>query len=88
MFTNISKVYIPMLWFTQEVNLTASYASKVKLLLTLSTLGSVTCFGIAGIGVLIFFIGVFTYIRQKWRGEEGQVLLSKYDGDGVSKSDA
>ncbi|EZA51413.1 protein croquemort isoform X2 [Ooceraea biroi] len=88
LFQNISKVYVPMLWFTQETNLTASYASQVKLLLTLSTLGSVTCFGIAGIGVLIFFIGLFTYIRQKWRGEEGQVLLSKYDADTVNKSEA
>jgi len=88
MFQNISKVYIPMLWFTQEANLTADYANKIKLILTLSTLGSVTCFGIAGIGILIFFIGLFTYVRRKWQGEEGQVLLSKYDGDTTSKSDA
>lgn len=81
MFENISTTYVPMLWFTQEANLTADYASKVKLLLTLSSLGSVTFFGIAGIGILICTIGLFVYIRQLWKGEEGQVLLSKYDND-------
>ncbi|EGI68636.1 PREDICTED: protein croquemort-like isoform X1 [Acromyrmex echinatior] len=81
MFENVQKTYIPMLWFTQEANLTAEYSGNVELLLILPSLGSVTFFGIAGIGVLIFFIGIFIYIRQKWRGEEGQVLISKYDGD-------
>lgn len=79
MFENIKKTYIPMMWFTQEANLTASYAHTVKIFLILPTLGTVTCFGIAGIGLLIFFIGIFIYIRQKLRGEENQVLLSKYD---------
>ncbi|XP_012221214.1 protein croquemort-like isoform X3 [Linepithema humile] len=80
-FENINKTYIPMMWFAQEANLTASYASTVKIFLVLPTLGTVTCFGIAGIGILVFFIGIFIYIRQKWRGEEGQVLLSKYDNN-------
>lgn len=74
-----------MLWFTQEANLTASYASTVKIFLVLPTLGTVTCFGIAGIGILIFLIGIFIYIRQKLRGEEGQVLLSKYDNGVTSR---
>lgn len=87
MFENINKTYIPMLWFTQEANLTASYASQVKLLLIFPTLGTVTCFGIAGIGVLIFFIGLFVYIRQKLRGEDNQMLLSKYDGDIRNRND-
>ncbi|XP_011699089.1 PREDICTED: protein croquemort-like isoform X2 [Wasmannia auropunctata] len=81
MFENIKKTYIPILWFSQQANLTASYASQVKLLLTLPSLGTVTFFGIAGIGILLFFIGVFVYVRKRWRGEESQVLISKYDGD-------
>jgi len=81
MFENITKTYIPMLWFTQEANLTADYASQVQLLLTVPSLGTVTFFGIAGIGILIFFIGIFIYIRHKWQGEESQILISKYDGD-------
>lgn len=87
MFQNIKKTYIPMLWFIQEADLTASYASQVKILLILPTLGTVTCFGIAGIGVLIFFIGIFVYIRQKLRSEDNQVLLSKYDGDIRNRTD-
>lgn len=86
-FENINKTYIPMLWFTQEANLTTSYASQVKILLILPILGTVTCFGIAGIGVLIFFIGIFVYVRQRLRGEDNQVLLSKYDGDNRNRSD-
>ncbi|XP_012526163.1 protein croquemort isoform X1 [Monomorium pharaonis] len=81
MFENIKKTYIPMLWFTQEANLTAEYAKKVQLFLILKSLGTVTFFGIGGIGVLIVFIAVFVYIRQRWQGEEGQILISKYDGD-------
>lgn len=70
-----------MLWFTQEAQLTSEYASQVQLLLTLPSLGTVSFFGIAGIGILIFFIGLFVYVRQRWRGEESQVLISKYDDD-------
>ncbi|XP_071636458.1 protein croquemort isoform X1 [Temnothorax longispinosus] len=81
MFENINMTYIPMLWFTQEANITADYAKQVQLLLILPSLGTVTFFGIGGIGILIFFIGLFVYVRQRWRGEETQVLISKYDGD-------
>lgn len=76
-----------MLWFSQEATLTASYAKQVQLFLTLPSLGTVTLFGIAGIGILIFFIGLFIYIRQKWRGEESQVLISKYDNDVRNRND-
>lgn len=68
-----------MMWFTQEANLTTDYASQVKFLLTLPTLGLVTSLGIAGIGILICFIGIFVYIRQRWQTEENQVLLSRND---------
>lgn len=81
MFEDIKKAYVPMLWFTQEVDLTANYANTIKIALILPTLGAVTCFGIAGIGILVFFIGVFIFVRQKWRGEEGQTLISKHEGD-------
>lgn len=70
-----------MMWFSQEAYLTDEYAKQVQLFLILPSLGTVTFFGLAGIGVLIFFIGVFVYIRQRWQGEENQVLISKYDGD-------
>lgn len=81
MFENINKTYIPILWFTQEAKLTAKYANQVQLLLILPSLGTVTLFGIAGIGILIFFIGLFIYVRQRWQGEDSQVLISKYDTD-------
>lgn len=77
-----------MLWFTQEANLTDHYASTIKVALILPTLGIVTCFGIAGIGILIFFIGIFILIRAKWRHEERQVLLSKQEDNVASRADA
>lgn len=76
-----------MMWFSQEAYLTAEYVKQVQLLLTLPSLGTVTFFGIAGIGVLIFFIGVFVYVRQRWQGDENQVLISKYDGDVRSRDE-
>lgn len=69
------------MWFSQEAYLTADYAKQVQLFLILPSLGTVTFFGIAGIGILILFIGIFIYVRQRWQGEENQVLISKYDGD-------
>ncbi|KAL0103109.1 hypothetical protein PUN28_017444 [Cardiocondyla obscurior] len=86
-FQNLTKTYIPMLWFTQEADLTATYANKVQLLLTLPSLGTVTFFGIAGIGTLIFFLGIFIFVRQKWRGEESEVLISKYDSDITTRNE-
>lgn len=88
MFQNLTRTYIPLLWFTQEANLTASYANMVKVVLILPSLGVVTCFGIAGIGVLIFFIGIFIFIREKWRHEENQVLLSPQEDDVTGRVDA
>ncbi|XP_014485901.1 PREDICTED: protein croquemort-like [Dinoponera quadriceps] len=88
MFQNLTRTYIPMLWFTQEANLTANYASMVKVVLILPSLGAVTCFGIAGIGILILFIGIFIFIRNKWRREESQVLLSKQEDDVTDRADA
>ncbi|XP_043671985.1 protein croquemort isoform X2 [Vespula pensylvanica] len=86
-FKHVRKTYMPMMWFTQEANLNPYYASKVKFLLTLPTLGLVTCFGIAGIGILISCIGVFTFIHQRWYAEENQVLLSRNDTNHVDRID-
>ncbi|XP_043253462.1 protein croquemort-like [Colletes gigas] len=77
MFKHLEKTFVPMLWFTQEAYLTPSYASKVKFVIILQSLGSVTFFGIAGIGILIICIGVFVLIRSNWKGEDNEVLLSR-----------
>ncbi|XP_003708422.1 protein croquemort [Megachile rotundata] len=76
MFKNVTNTFVPMLWFTQEARLTSDYASIIKFILILRTLGSVTLIGIAAIGVLIISIGVFLFIRHSLRGEENQTLLS------------
>lgn len=76
MFKNIKTTYVPMLWFTQEAYLTADYARIIKFINILETLGSITSYGIACIGVLITSIGIFLYIKHGFSGEENQVLLS------------
>ncbi|CAK9830323.1 Protein croquemort [Anthophora retusa] len=78
-FKNIKTTFVPMLWFTQEAYLTSDYASTVKFIIVLQSLGSITCYGIACIGILIICIGAFLYIRHGLRGEDNQVLLARND---------
>ncbi|KAK2575738.1 hypothetical protein KPH14_012124 [Odynerus spinipes] len=84
-FKFVRKTYMPMMWFTQEANLTSNYASQVKFLLVLPTLGLVTCIGIAAIGLLISFIGIFIFVRLRWQGEDNQALLSRNDTNHVNR---
>ncbi|KAK0178811.1 hypothetical protein PV327_007660 [Microctonus hyperodae] len=76
-FTNISKVYIPILWFTQEADLTSKYTSQIKFVLIIPLLGQVTLYGIAGIGLLVFFIGIYLLIRERRKSDDIQNLISR-----------
>lgn len=79
MFKNVKNTFVPMLWFTQEARLTSDYASIIKFILILRTLGTVTLLGLAAIGILIMSIGFFLFIRHSFKlckGEENQNLLS------------
>lgn len=86
MFKNVKTTFVPMLWFTQEAYLTADYARIIKFINILETLGSITSYGIACIGVLIISIGIFLYIKHSFNGEENQVLLSSKsnENDGIA----
>ncbi|XP_015188177.1 PREDICTED: protein croquemort-like isoform X1 [Polistes dominula] len=84
-FKYVRKTYMPMLWFTQEATLTSDYVSQVKFLLILPKLGLITCIGISAIGILITFIGIFVYIRQKWQTEDNQILLVRDDTNPVDR---
>ncbi|XP_017877903.1 protein croquemort-like isoform X2 [Ceratina calcarata] len=79
MFRNITSTYVPMLWFTQEAYLTDDYASTIKFILILQSFGSITCYGIAAIGILILSITLFLIVRNNLKEEERQNLLSKND---------
>ncbi|XP_034173677.1 protein croquemort [Osmia lignaria lignaria] len=87
LFKNVTTTFVPTLWFTQEATLTSNYASIVKFIIILESLGSVTLFGIAAIGILVLSIGLFLCIRHSLRGEENQILLSQndfVDGGGIN----
>lgn len=88
-FKNIKTTFVPMLWFTQEAYLTDDYARLIKFISILESLGSITFYGIAAIGILIISIGLFLYIKHNLRGEENQVLLSRSftDNDDVTRID-
>lgn len=76
-FKDLPGMYVPMIWFTQEVNLTSEYAKQVKLLILLPPLGSGITFGIAAIGVLLVIIAVFLFVRQKLEDDQNVRLLPK-----------
>ncbi|XP_031845637.1 protein croquemort [Nomia melanderi] len=77
LFKNISRTFVPMLWFTQEATLSPEYASTVKFIIILKTLGAVTFFGISFIGFIIMFTGVFIVIRNNMKDEENESLLAR-----------
>ncbi|XP_058791990.1 protein croquemort-like isoform X2 [Phymastichus coffea] len=76
LFKDLPKMYVPMLWFTQEVNLTSEYASQVKLLLVLPPLGSGVSISVAILGILLIVISAFLFFRQK-KEDDQKHLLSK-----------
>jgi hypothetical protein len=71
------KMYVPMLWFTQDVNLTSEFASQVKFLLMLPTLGNGILFSVASVGILLIFISVIIYLRQRLKDHDTENLISK-----------
>ncbi|KAI4493242.1 hypothetical protein M0802_009530 [Mischocyttarus mexicanus] len=85
-FKYVKKTYMPMMWFTQEASLTSDYVSQVKFLLILPKLGLITFIGISAIGILISFIGIFVYIRQRWHMDDNQVLLTRDDTNHVERN--
>lgn len=68
---------VPMMWFTQEVNLTSEYSNQIKILLLAPTVGTALFSVIAGIGVLLIIMSAFMYNRQKKRDELNENLIPK-----------
>ncbi|XP_043269958.1 protein croquemort-like isoform X2 [Venturia canescens] len=85
-FKNVPRTFVPMLWFSQEADLTSSLASQVKFVLILPLLGQVTLYGIAAIGFLLLAIGTGIYIRRTRRGDDGQSLIPKVESNGGERT--
>jgi hypothetical protein len=66
---------VPILWFTQSVELTPDLADLAKLLVKLPAIGLTIFFGLAGIGALLIVSGIVITLRNGWEGEEGDKLL-------------
>ncbi|KAJ8669368.1 hypothetical protein QAD02_000627 [Eretmocerus hayati] len=76
-FDKFSEMYVPMLWFTQDVNLTSDVVSQVKLLKILPTAGNGLLGFIIGIGVFLVVLSGIMYFRQKVRDEQNDILIPK-----------
>lgn len=76
LFKNMPRVMMPALWFTQSAELTSKLADVTKLLVKLPAIGKGTFFGIAGLGALLLFIGIMITLRNGWKGDEGDKLIS------------
>ncbi|XP_011300459.1 protein croquemort isoform X2 [Fopius arisanus] len=87
LFANVPKVFIPMLWFRQEADLSSDLGSQLKFVLILPTLGHVTFFGIAGLGLLIFFIGGVVCIRGRRKAEDNQRLIARAETNGSNRTE-
>ncbi|XP_034950523.1 protein croquemort-like isoform X2 [Chelonus insularis] len=82
-FKKIPRVYMPILWFSQEADLTPEYTKQIQFILTLPTLGEVTFYGIASIGLLLSFIGFLLCLRGWKKADDAQRLISKREETGV-----
>ncbi|XP_063975444.1 protein croquemort-like isoform X3 [Diachasmimorpha longicaudata] len=87
LFENVPKVFIPMLWFRQEADLSSDLGSQLKFVLILPTLGNVTFYGIAGLGVLLLIIGGIVCVRGRRRAEDNQRLIAKNESNGTATTE-
>ncbi|XP_046415486.1 protein croquemort-like isoform X2 [Neodiprion fabricii] len=82
-----AETYIPMLWFSQEAQLSEELASQMKMLLELPMLGHVGFTIIGAIGLVLLSIGICLCICRRCRSEENQSLIDAEDSNNPSKSD-
>lgn len=68
---------VPMLWFTQEVNLTSQFANQIKVPLLIRTGGILLSFTLTGIGLLLVIITAFMIICQNKEDELDENLIPK-----------
>lgn len=77
MFENIKPTYIPMLWFRQTALLTEEYASMVRVMIVLSSVGEYIGWSLVGVGVLCAIIGTIVLCRKDWKDRELEHLLEE-----------
>lgn len=88
MFTDIPTTYIPVLWFRQEVQLTDAFASQIKTLLMLPTLGHAICIAIACVGLALGLTAIYLYSCRKSRAGDNQHLIVTDETGNTQKTDA
>ncbi|XP_077286380.1 protein croquemort-like [Arctopsyche grandis] len=68
-------IYMPMLWFRQEVVLTEEYASQAKLALLVPQIVEGVLYAILVIGAILISIGALHAVKMSRQQVESQVLL-------------
>ncbi|XP_046739504.1 protein croquemort-like isoform X3 [Diprion similis] len=82
-----AETYIPMLWFSQEAQLSEELASQMETLLMLPMLGHVGFTVIGAIGLVLIVIGISLCVCRRCRSEDNQSLIDSEDSNNPSKSD-
>lgn len=80
-FKDVPKTFVPMLWFKQEANLTASYAGQARMLTLLPTAGYIAITVINVVALVLILAAIIIYFKDRNHGIEGRLLLSEDDGE-------
>lgn len=87
-FRGIPTVFMPALHFNQHARITPKMASQLQLLLSLPTIGSAIFYSMIGLGLLIFFVGLYMSIWGRWSKPQIHVdEATLIDDDNVAQSD-
>lgn len=70
-----------MLWFKQEANLTASYASKARVLTMLPTGAYIAIIVISLIGLALIIVAIVLYLRYRNKTDDTEPILPEDDGE-------
>lgn len=67
MFENVPNMLVPMMWFRQTVSLDDDLAKDVRLALNLESIGIISFYTIAGVGVFVIAIGLLLLFCGAWK---------------------
>uniref|UniRef100_A0A1B6L3M1 Uncharacterized protein n=1 Tax=Graphocephala atropunctata TaxID=36148 RepID=A0A1B6L3M1_9HEMI len=74
LFKNIKRTVMPMMWFSQEADLTPNLASQIGVLVELVRWGRWVLLAGGGVGVLLVLVGVVLQVRGKLDHDDDRLL--------------
>lgn len=74
--TDVPEVMMPMFWFRQVAELTPELASEARIAVMIPDIGIWIAYGFAGIGVVLFLLGVYCSVYRWRRSSDDEELLT------------